>query len=148
MASNMMIKYHDAFERLLEIPQSEHDEEKYLDPDSGKLMPLVVQQATKPKLGLGTVSLSTRLSQWVHSYSLASYIDSIPFLYRATIQALGYGGNPSSGRCRKSGRLRNQISSAITLAQWADSSPRAWVPSCLLLFFVVSSPEAGTPNNS
>ncbi|KAK8127278.1 hypothetical protein PG984_008386 [Apiospora sp. TS-2023a] len=143
-------KHHDAFGRLLEIPLSEYDEEMYLEPYSGKLVPLVVQQATKPTLRpVGVISLSARLSQWVHAFSLAPYLDPIPSLYRATIQALEYGGNQGTGRWRKSGRLRSQISPIITLAQWADSSPWAWVPSCFFLLFVLLIPHdvGGTLRN-
>ncbi|KAK8029308.1 hypothetical protein PG991_006364 [Apiospora marii] len=136
MATNVH-KHHDAFGRLIEVPPNEQDDEKYLNPESGKLVPLVVQEATNPTLKpVGAVSLLTRMSQWAHSFSLDPLLSPIPPLYRATVRTLEYGGTPGTGRWRRSGRLRKRISKMITLAQWAESSPWAWVTSCFLLFFV------------
>ncbi|KAK7997529.1 hypothetical protein PG989_005569 [Apiospora arundinis] len=141
-------KHYDAFGRLLKIHQREFDEEKYLKPSSGKLVPLVVQQATTKTIKPDTThSPLTRLSQWAHSYSLASCLTLIPLLSRAAIQTLERGGTVGTGTWRRSGRLRKQISPVITLSQWAYSSPWAWIPSCFLLLFALLRPDdiGGTP---
>ncbi|KAK8011568.1 hypothetical protein PG990_010533 [Apiospora arundinis] len=104
-------KHYDAFKRLIKIHRREYNEEKYLKSGSGKLVPLVVQQATN--------------------------------------RTFKHGGTAETGTWRRSGRLEKQISPVITLAQWAYSTPCAWIPSCVLLLFALLRPHdvGGTPRN-
>lgn len=137
------LNHYDAFGRTSRVPQHEHAEEKYLRPGSGKLVPLIVQQAVSSTRRPGqSVSLMTRLSQWAHSFSLVSIFSLIPSVIRAATQKLERGGSEDAGTWRRCGRLRKHISPIITLAQWADSSLWAWVPACILLLFVVSHTAA------
>lgn len=93
----------DTFGRVIQTQEGDHAAEKYLHPHNGRVVPLVVQQAT------------------------------------SAINADELGGSEATGTWERSGRVTRNVSAIIRLAQWARSSVFAWVPACILLFFLVSA---------